>query len=123
MFCVATAPTPARACGQREPTQIDEVVIATPNMPVVSHLPVIENVMASSYVVTSDRLSVGVTQVSISGIVINLVGGVDSGTLWCFESITRQCHFQCTETAQNIGFVTDVTHGSNTPDLAIEWPE
>ena len=35
----------ARAWGQREPTEIDEVVIATPNIPVFSHLPAIEKVI------------------------------------------------------------------------------
>jgi hypothetical protein len=46
IFCVATAPTPARACGQRDPTEIEDVVIATPNIPVRAHRPAIENVMA-----------------------------------------------------------------------------
>ena len=46
MFCVATAPTPARTCGQRDPTEIEDVVIATPNIPVRAHRPAIENVMA-----------------------------------------------------------------------------
>src|SRR5712671_3546742 len=46
-FCVATAPTPARACGQRAPTAIDEVVIATPKAPVFAQRPAMENVMAS----------------------------------------------------------------------------
>ncbi len=44
-FWVATAPTRARAQGQRAPTQMLEVVIATPIMPVRSHRPTIENVM------------------------------------------------------------------------------
>jgi hypothetical protein len=46
MFCVATAPTPAMACGQRDPTQIDEVVIATPIMSVLAQCPVMEKVMS-----------------------------------------------------------------------------
>jgi hypothetical protein len=44
-FWVATAPTPARACGHRDPTQMDDVVMATPNMPVRAQWPVIEKVM------------------------------------------------------------------------------
>ena len=45
MFWVATAPTPARACGQRDPTLIEDVVIATPNIPVFLQRPVREIVM------------------------------------------------------------------------------
>src|SRR5262245_35102678 len=48
MFCVATAPAPARACGHLAPTQIEEVEIATPNMPVRSQRPTIEKVMRAS---------------------------------------------------------------------------
>ena len=42
---VETAPAPARAWGQRAATQIDDVVMATPNMPVRSHRPMIEKVI------------------------------------------------------------------------------
>jgi hypothetical protein len=48
MFCVATAPTPARAHGQRLATAMLEVVMATPNMPVRVHRPAIEKVMPPS---------------------------------------------------------------------------
>jgi len=34
------------ACGQRDPTQIDEVVIATPIMSVLAQCPVMEKVMS-----------------------------------------------------------------------------
>ena len=43
-----TAPAPARACGQRAPTAIEDVVMATPNMPVVAQRPMIEKVMGAS---------------------------------------------------------------------------
>ena len=43
---VSTAPTPARAYGQREPTPMLEVVTAAPNMPVRLHMPTNENVIA-----------------------------------------------------------------------------
>ncbi len=43
-FWVDTAPTPARAQGQRLATQMLEVVIATPNIPVVAQRPMREKV-------------------------------------------------------------------------------
>ena len=43
---VSTAPTPARAYGQREPTPMLEVVTAAPNIPVRLHMPTNENVTA-----------------------------------------------------------------------------
>ena len=46
-FWVATAPTPARTQGQRLPTQILDVVIETPNIPVRSQWPTSENVMSN----------------------------------------------------------------------------
>jgi hypothetical protein len=42
---VATAPTLARACGQRAPTAIEEVVMATPKAPDLAQRPAIEKVM------------------------------------------------------------------------------
>jgi hypothetical protein len=48
MFCVATAPAPARAQGQRLATAMLEVVMATPNMPVRPQRPITENVMRDS---------------------------------------------------------------------------
>src|SRR5262245_39523666 len=42
---VKTAPTPARAKGQRLPTPILEVVTAAPSIPVRRHMPTRENVM------------------------------------------------------------------------------
>ena len=44
-FCVATAPTPARACGQRAPTAIEDVVMATPKAPDLAQRPAMEKVM------------------------------------------------------------------------------
>jgi hypothetical protein len=44
MFCVDTAPAPARAQAQRAATAGLEEVTATPSMPVRSHRPTIENV-------------------------------------------------------------------------------
>ncbi len=44
-FWVDTAPTPACAQGHRLATQMLEVVIATPNIPVVAQRPVREKVM------------------------------------------------------------------------------
>tara|TARA_Y100001947_G_scaffold7481_1_gene5962 strand:+ start:739 stop:861 length:123 start_codon:yes stop_codon:yes gene_type:complete len=35
---------PAMACGHRDPTQMDDVVIATPNMSVRTQWPVMEKV-------------------------------------------------------------------------------
>ena len=46
-FCVATAPTPARAWGQRAPTAMDEVVMATPKAPDLAQRPAMEKVIAS----------------------------------------------------------------------------
>ena len=43
--CVSTAPTPARAYGQREPTPMLDVVTAAPNIPVRAHFPTSENVI------------------------------------------------------------------------------
>jgi hypothetical protein len=42
---VKAAPTPARTKGQREPTEIDEVVTAAPTIPVREQRPTSENVM------------------------------------------------------------------------------
>src|SRR5215211_71650 len=56
MFWLATAPTPARACGQRAPTAIEEVAMAIPKAPDLAQWPAIENVMLLGSV--SDR-SVG----------------------------------------------------------------
>jgi hypothetical protein len=58
MFCVAAAPTPAFTHGQRLATQMLEVVMATPTMPVRSQKPEIEKVIAYSLVslrFTADR--------------------------------------------------------------------
>ena len=44
-FCVATAPTFARACGQRAPTAMEEVVMATPKAPDLAQRPAMEKVM------------------------------------------------------------------------------
>src|SRR5579859_2491086 len=46
--CVATAPTPARANGQSEPTPKNLVVTATPSMPVCGSRATMEKVMSSS---------------------------------------------------------------------------
>ena len=48
MFCVATAPAPARTQGHRLPTLILDVVIATPAIDVRSQTPTIEKVIAPS---------------------------------------------------------------------------
>jgi hypothetical protein len=42
---VATAPVRARTWGQRAPTAIEEVAIATPTMPVLAQRPTAEKVM------------------------------------------------------------------------------
>jgi len=44
MFCVATAPAPARACAQRAATAGDEEAIATPKSPASAERAAIENV-------------------------------------------------------------------------------
>src|SRR5688572_26004644 len=44
-FCVATAPTPERACGQRAPTAIEEVAMATPKAPDLAQRAAMEKVM------------------------------------------------------------------------------
>ena len=49
MFWVDTAPTPARDQGQRLATQMLEVVMATPNMPVSAQRPIREKVMAPDH--------------------------------------------------------------------------
>ena len=48
MFCVATAPTPARAWAQRAATQGEDDDTATPNMPVSGQCAEIEKVIAAS---------------------------------------------------------------------------
>merc|ERR1711995_91607 len=48
-FCVVTAPAPASTCGQRLPTAMLEVVMATPAMPVRTQEPTIEKVIAPPY--------------------------------------------------------------------------
>jgi hypothetical protein len=53
MFCVATAPTPARACAQRAATAGEDDAIATPNMRVCVQRAAIENVIG--------QLSSGIT--------------------------------------------------------------
>src|SRR5882757_6135517 len=49
-FWVETAPTPTRTQGQRAEAAIDEVVIATPSMPVREQRPAIEKVICASSV-------------------------------------------------------------------------
>src|SRR5262245_21863810 len=70
--CVSTAPTPARAKGQRLPTPILDVVTAAPNIPVSRHIPTTEKVMG---VVST---SSGVLSVLHDSIYINL--NEDAGT-------------------------------------------
>jgi hypothetical protein len=53
MFCVATAPAPARACAQRAATAGEDDAIATPNMRVRAQRAAIENVIG--------QLSSGIT--------------------------------------------------------------
>jgi hypothetical protein len=48
-FWVETAPVPVRTQGQRAETAIDEVVIATPSMPVREQRPAIEKVICASF--------------------------------------------------------------------------
>jgi hypothetical protein len=47
-FCVATTPTPARACAQRAATAGLDDETAMPNIPVLLHRPTIEKVMVRS---------------------------------------------------------------------------
>ncbi len=54
-FCVATAPTPALAWGQRAPTAIEEVVMATPKAPDLAQRPAMEKVMSSSLLQVQSR--------------------------------------------------------------------
>ena len=56
MFCVATAPTPARACAQRAATAGEEEAIATPNIGGVAERATIENV--------TGQLSSGMTAIT-----------------------------------------------------------
>jgi len=56
MFCVETAPAPARACAQRAATAGDEEAMATPNMPVRAQRAAIENVI--------DQVSSGITAIT-----------------------------------------------------------
>jgi hypothetical protein len=56
MFCVATAPTPARACAQRDATAGDDEAIATPNIRASAVRATIENVTA--------QLSSGITAIT-----------------------------------------------------------
>ncbi len=48
MFCVATAPAPARACAQRAATAGDEEAMATPNRRASGVRATIEKVMAQA---------------------------------------------------------------------------
>jgi hypothetical protein len=45
MFCVVTAPTPARANAHRAATAVEDDATATANRPVAAHRAAIENVI------------------------------------------------------------------------------
>ena len=68
IFWVDTAPAPARTQGQRLPTQMLDVVIAIPVIPLSSQTPVIEKVMAclSSISIIYNQLALlsGITAVT-----------------------------------------------------------